>query len=342
MDRRFDLLRILACFLVVVIHVSGADVLACGQNWWAGNIYDSFARPSVPTFFMISGAMLLPKSEPLLLFFRKRLLKVIPPLVGWSGFYLWWLWFNGAHIGGPRQWIASIVRGPTMYHLWFFYAILGLYLFVPVMRRAYQASGQTEKWLLVALWFLWICLYPALHAVLAGTGFIGVSDDPHAIGYFAPYAGYMFLGAVLAEREWRKSTGAALFAIGVICTAGFTAISTLRAGALVETFYLYLAPNVAVAAAGLFMLFSGLRKGPSTRLQSNLSAYTVAIYGMHVFLVDPVAERLGLPRATGVAWIDVPLTAGCVFVVAAAIAHIWRLGKDTAKWLMKRFGPRPY
>lgn len=337
MDRRYDFLRVFACFLVVIIHIAGSDANVLNSNWWAGNVYDSLARVSVPIFFMISGAMLLPKAEPLLTFFRKRFWKVIPPLIGWSLFYLWWLHHNGLHIGPPVYWIMAIVRGPTMYHLWFFYAIVGLYLFVPLMRRAYLASSRPERLLVLALWFGWISVYPMLNTLLTGEPFVTTSGDPHSIGYFAPYAGYMFLGAVLSEYAWRKSTGALLFAAGVAVTVAMTAIYTYHLGHLDQTFYDYLAPNVTVAAAGLFMLFLGMRKGPSPPWLSRLSLYSVAIYGVHVFLIDPVAEILGVSKATGIGWVDVPLTAAFVFMAAASIAHLLRFVQDAARGTARSF-----
>lgn len=63
-----DWLRSIACFAVVVLHVSG------GQEWFSAkevsfewtifNLYDSLVRWCVPIFIMISGALFLnPEKE---------------------------------------------------------------------------------------------------------------------------------------------------------------------------------------------------------------------------------------------------------------------------------------
>ncbi|WP_235502048.1 acyltransferase family protein, partial [Janthinobacterium sp. Ant5-2-1] len=73
------MLRIVACFMVILLHVSAENFHAFGEKWWAANFYDSLTRACVPIFFMISGANLLSKDETLGTFFRKRFLKIIPP-----------------------------------------------------------------------------------------------------------------------------------------------------------------------------------------------------------------------------------------------------------------------
>ncbi|HZN48329.1 MAG TPA: acyltransferase family protein, partial [Ramlibacter sp.] len=64
MDRRIALLRVIACFMVIQLHVS-AELFHrfAKQGWWAGNFYDSLVRACVPLFFMIAGATLLRRDE---------------------------------------------------------------------------------------------------------------------------------------------------------------------------------------------------------------------------------------------------------------------------------------
>ena len=57
----FDLLRILATFAVIFLHVSacgfGRDYLSC--NWIVSVVYDGMVRWCVPIFVMLSGALFL-------------------------------------------------------------------------------------------------------------------------------------------------------------------------------------------------------------------------------------------------------------------------------------------
>lgn len=157
MDRRLSLLRVIACFMVIQLHVSAELFDVWDQKWWAGNVYDSLVRSSVPLFFMISGATLLPKQESIRVFFSKRFIRVIPPLLFWSIFYLWWLSYNGVKTG---NWALAILSGPTMFHLWYFYALIGLYAFVPVLRKFYQHSTRQERAWFIGTWLTVTSLIP--------------------------------------------------------------------------------------------------------------------------------------------------------------------------------------
>ena len=79
-----DVIRVVATFLVVLVHVSGQltnlwEKVPSGQ-WMIANIYGGLARICVPLFFMISGYLLLPRSESLKDFYSKRMTKVLIPL----------------------------------------------------------------------------------------------------------------------------------------------------------------------------------------------------------------------------------------------------------------------
>ena len=58
----FDLLRILACFMVVVLHAASRffDTTPVeAENWMAYNAYDALVRSAVPLFVMLSGVFFL-------------------------------------------------------------------------------------------------------------------------------------------------------------------------------------------------------------------------------------------------------------------------------------------
>jgi len=91
-----DILRIISIFAVVVLHVSAPFVVNIHTNgietWWVGNIMDSSTRWCVPILIMISGKLMLGNEKEIELrdFLKKRLLKVLIPLLAWSFIYMVW------------------------------------------------------------------------------------------------------------------------------------------------------------------------------------------------------------------------------------------------------------
>ncbi|WP_080406315.1 acyltransferase [Burkholderia ubonensis] len=325
MDRRVDALRVAACFMVVLLHVSSESFVRFGAMWEASNCYESISRACVPIFFMISGATLLRKTEPLGTFLSKRVLRVIPPLVFWSTFYLWWLSFNGVNTG---NWIRAMLAGPTMFHLWFFYVIFGIYLIVPAMRRFYQNASQSERLWLLAVWFLTASLYPTLQALFTGReddliarwGSVSVYDA----SYYGMYAGFLVLGAYLADLKGNIVSGLALFATSVLATVLATTWESRIHGVPNPFFHLYLSPLVVIAACSLFYAFMGMAAGKSPPLLSTISGCTLGIYGLHPFLIDPLAKRFGLLQLTGSPLIDPILATVIIFCTALAVVALLR------------------
>ena len=68
-DYNLELIRFLSFFLVIVIHVTNYFCRAYGSvsdgEYLFSLVLDTAARVSVPSFFMISGALLLGRDEPL-------------------------------------------------------------------------------------------------------------------------------------------------------------------------------------------------------------------------------------------------------------------------------------
>lgn len=88
-----DLLRVVACYLVIQQHASefyyigkNGTVVTGENTFWIG-IITSLCRISAPLFVMISGFFLLPMRDSTPLFFRKRFTRVLYPFLIWCAIY---------------------------------------------------------------------------------------------------------------------------------------------------------------------------------------------------------------------------------------------------------------
>ncbi|WP_454763391.1 acyltransferase [Cupriavidus campinensis] len=335
MDKRVDLLRVTACFMVVLLHISALNIHEFGPKWWAANLWDSLSRASVPLFFMISGATLLPKSETVSVFLRKRASRILVPLLLWSSFYLWWLQYNGVDTG---NWLVAIIGGPTMYHLWYFYAIIGIYMFVPVMRKFYQGSTTGEKLWFLSVWFVVASVFPLAKTMYLGVqgGFLGQCFAPttaeplygtYGFAYFGGYMGYMFLGAFLKERKAKAGPGFAIFLLATAGTMAATYLQSVASGQPCELFYLYFSPLIVAAAAALFYAFHGLSDGAPSPALRYVSDCTLGVYGLHAFMIDPLFMRNGLFEITGISWVDPILASIGVFLACLGVIGLLRWPK---------------
>ena len=93
-----DWLRVIACFMVMVVHACEAFYFndageTCFRSpsdaRWAVGI-DSACRAAVPLFVIASSFLLFPLKRATGDFFRRRLVRVVVPFLLWSGIYIVW------------------------------------------------------------------------------------------------------------------------------------------------------------------------------------------------------------------------------------------------------------
>jgi surface polysaccharide O-acyltransferase-like enzyme len=201
-----DLVRAAAAFWVVFAHVSMNIVnywdkkpLVRGDpQWWTtGLVYGFWARAALSLFFLISGYLLLsmPPTD-IVTFLKRRLWKLLVPLVFWGAFYILWHGEYPPDFFKAVKFIArSIYTGDVEFHLWFFYAFLGLYLFVPILQIFLKSARESDVWYIVAVWFLVGPLASLAYMITGRMVAIG------GLGYFSGFLGSFLLGYLLGKKE---------------------------------------------------------------------------------------------------------------------------------------------
>jgi surface polysaccharide O-acyltransferase-like enzyme len=225
--------------MVVVVHVSGVNFHKLDDKWWATNFYDSLVRSSVPIFVMITGALLLRSSDKLHVFFMKRAARIGIPLVFWSVFYMTWNTYrHDRDYGSAPDWLVAILTGPVQYHLWYLYALIGIYLFIPFMRMIYFQSSEKERIAYLSIWFVvvsWPTVKICLGAEAIGSQ-VGPSIESYYATSFAGLGGFAFLGAFLVDinarckRVLNLSVPLVIFAICSVMTMIGTFFDALQIG----------------------------------------------------------------------------------------------------------------
>jgi surface polysaccharide O-acyltransferase-like enzyme len=288
-----DFIRVIATVLVITVHVSGQITNAWGRvpesDWFVADIYGGIARICVPLFFMISGYLLLPRSEPLGTFYKKRLPKVVIPLIAWSLIYAGW--YCGNHSGTctlPMIQNLLLVRG-AYYHLWFLYVLIGIYLILPVLRL--MIGPHTDFRVLWYLIGLWLIFQPILAIAKRFWNFSIRIQPPLAVGF----VGFLFLGYLLGGStltRLRVLLSAIVFFLATLVTILGTYFMTRTAGEFDGFFYDLMSLNVILASGAAFML---LRWVSDTRLLQRpgwhelfrlMAAAAFGIYLIHVLVIE--------------------------------------------------------
>lgn len=210
-DLAIDCLRILACFLVVLIH---SPLASENSNGIFLTMVSYIAAPSIGILFMVSGALLLPIKGDYFSFLKRRFSKIVCPTIFWAIVYLS---IKSIKYNGDYSWylrcLASIpfsVQGNGV--LWFMYTLAGLYLIAPILSAWVRCAKKSEIELVLGFWGVTLC-YPIISRyVIVDTTVFGT------LYYFTGYAGYFLLGYYLNTygKEIRQSFNIAVAVIALI------------------------------------------------------------------------------------------------------------------------------
>lgn len=297
-----DRLRNLATVLVVAIHVAGP---IAHQNteyntwyWWSANLWDSFSRPSVPLFIMLSGFLLLSKDYPLGDFLKRRFSRIVLPWIFWSIVFSFYNHISKNQPSTFAEAVQNLAENNVHYHLWFLYLILGLYLVYPILRPWVRNAREQDFWYFFALCMIGAWGYKILDQffnIHLGFYFELCSNQvgTFVLGY---YLGTKFLatdemGHIKPWRFSRKQLwllSIAMILLGSLATAGGTwwASSTFG-GKFHPYFYDYLTPNVGIAAAGWFIFAQLAFQGKALLdFEKEFAAASFGIYFVHVLMLD--------------------------------------------------------
>ncbi len=154
-----DYLRAIAILAVIAAHCAGAvfysEIGANGKlSWWVSNILLTACFPSVPIFVMISGAVILGRTMSTGGFYRNRFVRLLPPIMFWSLFYIAFHYVvGGMDIGELIKFAKKglIYEGSAYYHMWYLSMFVWLMMFAPFINMFVNGDKPTSREILILL-----------------------------------------------------------------------------------------------------------------------------------------------------------------------------------------------
>lgn len=130
-----DRLKVAAAFAVVMTHIASIPWQAVDVHssaWLISSVYEILTRFCVPSFFFVTGAVLLnPNKEVTRKKVARYSLRALSCALGVSALYVFLeILFDGWF--GWSDFVRRTVDGP--YFIWYLWVLVGLYMLIPVLR----------------------------------------------------------------------------------------------------------------------------------------------------------------------------------------------------------------
>lgn len=316
-----DVLRVLSCLLVCLIH---SPLASCPSIW--SPVYTYIATPCIGLFFMLSGALLFPVPEDNLKdFYKRKARRILPKLLFWSLIIILARYLS--HRITEESAIISIASIPfhaAHGYYWFLYVILGIYMIAPVISSFVTKKSHCEIYLI-----FWCCsiILPYLNTWIPGC-FNVDGDFYNMFGYFGGYLGYVVLGYYLKQYPVKPAffitrilPVASIFIIGIPLL--FRENNPFTPPSLI---YSYLSINGVSLTIVYFLFIQNIRLKNNylCSIIKHLSICSFGIYLTHVLILEyykPYLESLNLAVSP---FITIPISAIIVFSLSYTIVLIMK------------------
>ena len=325
-----DLLRIIACIMVVGVHVSALcleELNVTSVNFKVMNGFDCFSILGVPLFVMISGSLLL--SEKHTGSMKDLYLKKAFRLVVLYFFYF--LFYNTvSFMKSGTLWSIENVKqdivldsllGKGIYHLWFLPMMISLYLITPFIKSFMQDKAKCAVFL--GLYFVIAILLPtALKFEFPYKTIVGSLYGQFPNMMFIGYIGYYILGHVLHEFLPKLRTGILVaVAVSGVVFFGIEVYAcnfySEKTGELSIILNDTMAVNAFVASTCIFILCKHI-KVKESKVLTECAKLTFGIYLLHPFVLN-LFHGAGLDTLFAPAFVSVPVVIVIVTVVTGLL-----------------------
>ncbi len=332
-----DVLRIIAIFAVILLHVSALEWNNTSPNtfnWQIYNIYDSIVRFCVPVFIMISGALFLDDSREIKIkkLYKHNILRLIIAFVFWSlcyaSFNLFYdIVFNKVSVDRSLfiNFINEFLYGH--YHLNFLFIIGGLYLIVPLLRKISIDKKMCEYFILLS--FIFCYMVNIISYIPIINDFVIAIQEKMNINFVLGYTGYFVIGHYLHKYNLRPNTKKIIYLLAILSIIGTIVISSIwavKTGVQNQKLYGYLLPNTFFVSVAVFTFIKEKVnkiqfKEKSLKMIQKIAYLTFGIYLVHDFL-NIILPKIGISPIMFNPIFAIPIMSVIVFVCSLLITLI--------------------
>lgn len=319
-NQNIELLRAIACVMVIVIHVTNYfnrayDSISNGEYVFSV-ILNALSRVCVPCFFMISGALLVSRQET----FKKNLKRafhMLIVLIIWSIIYYF---FNEYFMHTPVA-LNKIMDVPAEAHMWYLYTLIPIYLFLPFVQLICgEMTSKVEK----IIFYVWMTLIVAstIATTIGKLYGVGIRLYVGADEWFFLFAGYFLMK--YREKIPGKSQMWLIFSvISSLLNAALTCVFSYERNQYEGFFFKYRTALIMISAICLFAWALKKENVKVSKYVTSFCACSFGIYLIHIIFLD-VFKKYVQPQDIN-AYIIVPILV--VVIGLLSWGSIWLLHK---------------
>ena len=329
----FDALRAMAIIGIVFCHVSVPFVSQNLNNPYLYGVafFDCLRDFSIPIFVMLSGILLLNRTESFKVFFKKRLSRLLIPFVFWAMIYIA---YTGDFTFSNMCNIFFGQSGTLGVTFWFIWMIILMYVLIFIINKTVSFIDESSKdrffYLLTVLSLIYFAIirlgffYPLVSKIVYFASFITFI----IIGYFI--ANYSFIGEKINGNKIVFLTLIASVLSYCYYVFGFVVPRSFNAHAFVIPGYfnfmlLFVSINVFVFFKYLSktMFMNKIESSHIGNAVTLISKYSFGIYLVHYLIIDIFRSNFLIHISNPNPLIWIPLIVIVILIICLLILWVF-------------------
>ena len=329
-----EVMRVIAFIMVIVIHVSNYFCRAYGSISTGEYVYsliiNSLARVSVPCFFMMSGALLLGRTEGMDKALA-RAKKFFGVLCVWTLIYYL---FNVYYTDQGCIW-RKLLEKPAEAHLWYLYVMIPVYIVLPFLQVLCKGMNEKLEKAFMVIGFIWLTI---VHIMPYGELDLNFKLDLYFdLPLFGDrsYIFYLFSGYLIAKYKDKIKLSQKqlllLFVGGSMINVVATIWKSAEQGDHFEWVFQYGGPMVIISSLAFFAYIMRLGNGDvklsdkAKKWIDTSCACSFGIYLIHIMFLDNYKIHVAAD-AVSVYWI-LPVLVVVIVVISFVVVYLLRKTK---------------
>lgn len=338
-----DVVRAIACFFVVVIHVAsyGMEIKDPATiDWIIRNGVLCLVKCSVPIFFMLSGILFMEKEITIKVLYRKYIARIVVAWAVWSAFYAAIDQIAYLKSGGEGLTYFAVRFVAGHYHMWFLPAILIVYIFLPVLQKLITSCSPLQMKYLGIVFLVGVIgketFTPFIHNEIWDRLWENFSLPFASVGII-----YFVLGYYLYKNYDRFSakTGLLIYLVCCLLMAGINMAYAFMTGKHTSAASQNLSLGMCISSAMFFIfllqVFSDCKFSERWKAWfKSVSDYTFGIYLLHTLFIEQVYRRIGLSQDNFPVVFSIILFSVLTFAISFLVVWCIRKIPVLGKWIL--------
>lgn len=326
-----DILRIIACFFVIINHTDNTMLLSLepSARWFVSATMLYICKVAVPLFIMISGAVLLGKEESYKDLYKKRVLRTAVVIVVFSFVYYINMVIKKETTFSLKEFWQAILHVPITNAYWYLYMYLGLMIMLPMLRKLVKNMETKDYIYCLVIWTIFMGVFPIINHYLEYKPITYCFNIP----IISVYVIYFIMGYLIENKLDKKYFNKAILIVciilSIICigiSVWLTYYDVVRDAEnkvfMDNTEYITIAiPSLTVFYIAKYIAFKN-KDVQEGRVVANIATHTFGIYLLSDLLIqrlDFISEFLGKYVDEIIAMVGLEIS---VFIVGYMITWI--------------------